>query len=327
MDAKSIPNLHGYLKGASASEDPEERACAQNFLLDERPPTAAGAVYGRHFEGAPVTGVDDWCDRHRSYATEHLYIDPDEPLVAYTFLPDNGHNRVTQVDPRLNLIRVEEAGWPCSLRGHSFEELRQRVQAFHDGDPAARDLLQAVCDAWNAQRDQRPAYVTTEIQVEDILVDGVDDWAVQLRNRLGLGHFDPGPAGRPVEILVMRYTVAEVIAALEGQGHPAIPTVLDGGISCFFFPSPLPRPDAVEAPIYGRTVNLTPVDSENDYEMGCELVHPRIAYRPEHFYRLGVIDEPVTLPLARARAFHLPWVQLYAERDDFGTHFLWGDGP
>lgn len=127
----------------------------------------------------------------------------------------------------------------------------------------------------------------------------MEDWAVRLRNRLGLGHLDPGPAGRPVEILVMRYPVAEAIAALDGQGHPTIPTVWDGDISNYFFPSLLPRSDATEAPLYSRTVNLTPAASENDYEMGCELLSPRLVYRPEYFYWAGIVAEPVTMPLAR----------------------------
>jgi len=74
-------------------------------------------------------------------------------------------------------------------------------------------------------------------------------------------------------------------------------------------------------------VNLTPVDTESDYAMGCELLHPRIAYRPEHFYRAGIIAEPVTMPLARARGFHLPWVRLYAERDDFGADLFARGSP
>jgi hypothetical protein len=319
MDLSATPNLDGYLQTAAASADPDEQACAQNFLLDERPPATASDLYLPHFAAGPVTDLDDWFGRHRGYATEHLHIDPDEPLVPYTFRPINDRNRVIRIDPRLNLIRVDHAGWPCSLRGHAFEEIRAQIEAAQSGDATARDFLQGLCDAWNPLRDQRPAYVTTEIQVEDTLADRVGDWAVQLRNRLGLGHYDPGRAGRPVEIFLMRYTVAEVIAELAGQGHPAIPTVLDGDINPFFFPSPIPGPGAKEFLPGGRTVNLTTVDSENDYQMGCELLHPRIAYRPEHFYRAGVINEPVTMPLARARGFHLPWVCLYAERDDFGA--------
>jgi hypothetical protein len=163
---------------------------------------------------------------------------------------------------------------PAPGKGRAFEEVKAQIEAAQRGNAAARDFLQGLCDAWNMLRDKRPAYVTTEIQVEDTLADGVDHWAVQLRNRLGLGHYDPGRAGRPVEILLMRYTVAEVIAELAGQGHPAIPTVLDGDINPFFFPSPRPGPGATEVLPGGRTVNLTTVDSEHDYQMGCELLHP-----------------------------------------------------
>lgn len=324
MDSKPIPNLDGYLRTAVSSDDPEERACAQNFLLDERPPARASDLYAPHCAGAPISDLDDWFGRHRGYAIEHLNIDPDEPNVPYTFRSINDPNRLTRIDPRLYLIRVEQAGWPCSLRGHGFEEVKARIEAAQVGDTAAMDFLQGLCDAWNPLRDQRPTYVTTEIQVEDALAYGVNDWAVQLRNRLGLGHYDPGRAGRPVEIFLMRYTVAEVITALSGQGYPAIPTALDGDLNPFFFPSPIPGAGAADWLPGGRTVNLTTVDSENDYQMGCELLHPRIAYRPEHFYRAGLIDEPVTMPLARARGFHLPWVRLYAKRDDFGAEVFTG---
>ncbi|WP_295393682.1 hypothetical protein [uncultured Thiodictyon sp.] len=319
MDSRAIPNLHDYLEAAASSADPEEQACAQNLLLDERPPAAASDLYQPHFSAGPVADLDDWFGRHRGYATEHLFIDQDEPENPYTFRDINARNRLTQTDPQLNLIRIEHAAWPCSLRGHSFEEVRAQIESFQRGDAAALDFLQGLCNTWNLERDQRPAYVTTEIQVEDCLADGVADWAVQLRNRLGLGHYDPGRSGRPVEIFLMRYPASEVIAALAGQGHPALPTVLDGDLNPFFFPSPLPTLEATVAPLYGRTLNLTAVDAENDYDMGCELLHPRIDYRPEHFYRADLIAEPVTMPLARARGFHLPWVRLYAERDDFGA--------
>jgi len=329
MDLRTIPNLHGYLSAASESGDYgdyEERACARNFLLDERPPQEALDLYKPHFTSGAVSDMDDWYGRHHGFALEQLFLDPGESDAPVTFRPLNDRNRVTQIDERLNLIRVEQGEWPCSLRGDSFVEIADRIKRFRAGDDAARGFLQGLCNAWNAERDRRPAYVTTEIQVEDILADGVEDWAVRLRNRLGLGHLDPGLAGRPVEILVMRYPVAEAIAALDGQGHPIIPTVLDGDISNYFFPSPLPRSDATEAPLYGRTVNLTPVANENDYEMGCELLSPRLVYRPEHFYRAGVVAEPVTMPLNRARGFHLPWVRLYADRDDFGAGLFDDEG-
>ena len=254
MDLSKTTHLHGYLQAAASSTDSEERACARNFLLDERPPADAADLYSSYFGAVPVRDLDAWYGRHGDYARDHLYLDSEEALRPWTFRPENARNRISQIDRRLNLIRVEQAEWPCSLRGHAFEEVARQVHAFHNGDAAARDFLESLCDAWNAERDLRPAYVTTEIQVEDILADGVEDWAVRLRDRLGLGHMDPGPSKRPIEILLMRYTVDEVVGLLDGEGHPAIPTVLDGSMSCYFFPSPLPKPDATEAPLYGRTV-------------------------------------------------------------------------
>ena len=117
----------------------------------------------------------------------------------------------------------------------------------------------------------------------------------------------------------MRYKVEEVLADGQGNGDPAIPTVLDTDLSPYFFPSPIPDPGAGENPYYGHAVNLAPVTSENDYAIGCELLHPRIDYHPEHIHGAGVIARPVTMPLEQARRFHLPWVRLASERDDFGT--------
>lgn len=85
MDSRAIPCLHSYLEAASASADPAEQACAQNVLLDERPPVAALALYQPYFLTGSISGLDDWYGRHRGYATEHLFIDQDEPLIPYTF--------------------------------------------------------------------------------------------------------------------------------------------------------------------------------------------------------------------------------------------------
>ncbi|MDD5273088.1 MAG: hypothetical protein PHU14_10250, partial [Methylovulum sp.] len=76
-----------------------------------------------------------------------------------------------------------------------------------------------------------------------------------------------------------------------------------------------------DTPYYGHTLNLAAVGQENDYTMGVELLHPRLAYKPDHFFKTGTISRPFTMPLARARAFHLPWLQLKSGRDDFGNGY------
>ncbi len=321
MDLAQIPNLQGYAERIlnAGSSNSEARAIAENFLWDERPPATGVDLYGGFLEGAQVVDLDDLTDRHRAYTTEHIYIGRDESVTPWTFRAEKAVNRLRQIDPRIYLIRVEDAGWPCTLEGTNSEMLRQQLEAFRKGDSDARTWLTHFTETWNATRDRRPLFATTELEVEDILQGNDDDWAELLRDRLGLGHYSPLTGGPPVEVIVLRYTVEEVLADENGNGHPAIPTVLDADLSPFFFPSPIPDPDAGENPYYGHAVNLTEVTTENDYALGCELLHPRIDYRPEHIHAVGVIARPVTMPLERARNFHLPWVRLASGRDDFGT--------
>jgi len=329
MNIGTLNFLKDYLSTViSGSSDPEECALAENFLWDERPPTAGLDLYRGYVNTGPVADLDDWTNRHGDYVTEELKIPPDDDASPWTFRAGNDTNRLRNIDHRIYLIRVEEASWPCSLIGITTTELGLWIEKWRNRDPAAQDLLERFTSTWNSKRDKRPLFATTELEVGEILNSGESDWPEQLRNRLGLGHYSPQPGGPPVEILIMRYTVAEVLAA-DGFGlaYPAIPTVLDSPLSCYFYPSPIPVSTSVTNSYYGHTVNLATVDSDNDYQFGIELLHTRLDYRPEHLLQVGVISQPVTMPLERARRFHLPWLQVESGRDDFGTNPPGGGRP
>jgi hypothetical protein len=300
--------------------DAEERAHIENFLLDERPPQKGIDLYAKRLKNKPITGLDNWVDRHRNFTAEEVNLGVMETAQPWTFRAENEINRLRNIEPNLHLIRVEDANWLCDSIGITCTDLETNIKAFEKGDTKARDFLNGVVKRWNAERDKRPMFATTELEVDDIVNDDADDWAEQLRDRLGLGHYSP-LASRPNEIILMRYTVQEVLDSLAGEGYPAIPTVLDSNMSPYFFPSPIPKHNN---PYYGHTVNLADIADDNDYSMGVELLHPRIDYQPEHFFKMGVIARPFTMPLERARRFHLPWLQLHSERDDFGAQ-LWGD--
>ncbi|MCB1767237.1 MAG: hypothetical protein KDJ22_14470 [Candidatus Competibacteraceae bacterium] len=142
-----------------------------------------------------------------------------------------------------------------------------------------------------------------------------------LRDFLGLGSYNPTSHVAPIPVLLMRYTVAEVLAD-KSSGTPGfvIPTVIDGRLNPFFFPTPHPAPDSDAAKYeIGRAVNLRPVTTQSEYRMGMELVHSRIAYKPEHIWRLGRVSRPLTGDLAILRGLHLAWLQLEADRNDFGA--------
>lgn len=100
----------------------------------------------------------------------------------------------------------------------------------------------------------------------------------------------------------------------------AIPTVIDGRLSLFFFPTPKPKlgSEAAQHEV-GRAVNLAQAASQSEYRMGLELVHSFVAYKPEHISRIGYISRPLTSDLSTLRSFHLEWLRLETDRDDFAT--------
>lgn len=322
MNLDNLLNLSEYMNSrlADTAIDSEERAHIENFMLDERPPQKGIDIYAKRLKSNSITSLDNWIDRHRNFTSEEINLGVTEAEQPWTFRADNDINRLRNIEPNLYLIRVEDVNWLCDSIGISSSDLKMHIEAFKTGDAKARDFLNGVVKGWNATRDKRPVFATTELEVEDIINGDSDDWAEQLRDRLGLGHYSP-LAGHPNEIVLMRYTVQEVLDSLAGEGYPAIPTVLDSNMSPYFFPSPIPKHNN---PYFGHTVSLAYIEDDNNYSMGVELLHPRIDYKPEHFFKMGVIARPFTMPLERARRFHLPWLQLHSERDDFGAQ-LFGD--
>ena len=230
------------------------------------------------------------------------------------------------MDRRIELLRVEDAGWACRLNGTDFETVCRHIEVYQGGNTAektaAENFLDRFVATWNDARDKRPMFATTWLEVDDVFDDSADDWAERLRDRLGLGHYAPSEGGAPVPVFAMRYPLEEVHAASGGAGTPAVPTLLDGRLSDFFFPSPLPGRGADPNPCLGHSLNLAPVATESHYELGIELLHPRLDYLPRHFLRGGLIAHPAAMPLERARQFHLPWLRLYRDREDFGQGVL-----
>lgn len=316
MTPDRVPALQTYLAARSGGgvADAEERAKIENFLWDERP-QAAVTKYATALRDEPVADLDDWQGRHSGFLETEIFVSRGAPELPLTFQQINDINRLRAIDPNLYLVRVEMAAWPCKLVDRSFPDLEKAVSGNMSGE------LAGFAESWNAGRDRRPMFATTYLEVEDILDSDAPDWAERLRDRLGLGYLDPGVSGAPVEIVVMRYTVGEVLDSVKGgKGHPAVPTLLDGTLNPHFFPTPFPSNDGEPGADWrGHTLNLTPGVNANNYRMGVELLHPAIDYLPEHFFRTGIIAQPVGIPLDVARSFHLPWLQLNYGRDDFGV--------
>lgn len=304
----------------------DERAIYENFATEERVAEARLALYGGALAGTPCANLDAFWQQHRQrYLDEYQFVEKDEGEVPHTFDANlNGANFWPGIDDNVVLYRLEQVSWALG-KGCSVDEteLRQAVEqaaAARPGviPPDARIRLQRMVDEWNERRNLYPSFATTHDEIADLLTE--PDWADRLRDHLGLGHLHPTP-GRTEAVLLMRYTAKEVRQerAARQQGF-CIPTVLDGTLNPWFFPTPAHA--GTEGAVYeqGRAVNLAPAHTESDYgeNMGMELIHSYLTYKPEHIVRWGQISRPHSADLAQRRGWHLSWLQLNCDRDDFG---------
>lgn len=310
---------------------PTHRATLENFVMEERVQPLRQQAFATAIGSGSWLDVDALAAAHRNfYLHERIDLEHSDPAVPDTFDAHlNGSNVWSGIEENLALYRLEAVSF--ALKGSGVDETdlehavvgRNRTGATPAQVNAADTVLERLCDAWNLGRHRRPAFATTEPEIDHLLHDPGDDWPHALRDHLGLGHLSPLATSAPIQVLLMRYTVKEVRDAATKVGHGGfcIPTVLDGPINPYFFPTPLPSATAPAAPQRcGGALNLRASATQSDYAMGLELIHSFVAYRPEHVVRWGLVSRPLAVDLPVLRGYHLDWLRLDTERDDFGCN-------
>jgi hypothetical protein len=143
-----------------------------------------------------------------------------------------------------------------------------------------------------------------------------EDWADELRDRLGLYHLNPFKRpSREIHIFVFRYPVG-ALPRLVGKRDVrliAVPTVLDGWFSEAFCPAPARQS-------YGHVVYL----GEQPYKLRRELLHPVIHFKAEQLFKVGKLTRPVPTDLTAARKEHLRQLRVKTRRADYAK-FTDGD--
>lgn len=327
VDLSAIPPLEALIRArrSDAALADTDRAVLENFCAEERVSDERLKVFSASVGAGPWSYMGDFRQAHeRLYLPERQQRDKAGPDVPDTFDGVlNGSNDWPNIDDNVALYRVESVSFALRGSGIDESELLRAIELHGSPNPvtreAARLVLQRLADNWNARRDRRPLFATTEDELADVIAVAGSDWPDALRDHLGLGHFNPIP-GRQETVLLMRYTVREVRQCkAAGVSGFSIPTVLDGPLNPFFSPTPHPGTGAVLSDFQvGRTVNLKSVLNESEYCMGLELIHSYVDYRPEHLFRYGSISRPLAANLAQLRAFHLAWLRLDTDRDTFG---------
>ena len=207
------------------------------------------------------------------------------------------------IDEHQRIVRIETLWRPLGQWGAPFEKLQA---AFDKKDNA---VLRGFLDQWNNSniRDHRPVFAAWRDDVLDEIA--ADDWAEQLRNRMGLAHYTVEKG--PIPVALMEYTVRDVKAEADGITTMfTAPTALDTEPWPHFFPAPREVP-------YGRAMALTPVGDEK--QLLAEMLHTRLTYQRHHIARLGLINHPYKVhDLKDLRNTHLLAMRIASGREDFG---------
>jgi hypothetical protein len=287
MTFEKLNNFEELLKQTIKDNDPETQALAENFILEERITKEREKGYSEYIESA--LDFDQWNHNHEEYVLERINLDKTDTKPVETFTDHNKLNIFKQIEPDQYLVRLERIEFPA--RGIMREGIDQVVDYFDDfiktpeqSQPA--DFIENFLEKWNDKRDLRPVFAGFWGEVKQFFVDPYHnqiqnrDWANQLRDLFGLGHLDPS-GGEPIPVVLFRYRVKDVLDAnTDGKNIVAVPTVLDGGFSPFFYPTPL------KGWTEGQTVDLTQGD-ENNYSLNCEIIHRYIPYKKEFIYNLS----------------------------------------
>ena len=275
----------------------DQRAMADNMWFEERVSPARLA----HFEAivhapSPLTPL---AKRQEAYWKDHVKSDqPDTfqtALAPARLVP--GLLDTTQRIVRLETVRPDV----LARVGMIFDDLRAALATGNT------DVLDKFLNQWDRDRDGRPTFAAWKDEVRSHLL--FPDWADQLRDRFGLAQHKPNPD--PIPVILMEYTVADVLIAAERLGiqHAIVsPTVLDGDPGPWFFPSPAGL-------AYGRTMPLPP----GPHEPMTEILHVKMTYQRGHIAQFGAITRAVApIDMRVLRNQHLAAMRAVAKRPDFG---------
>jgi len=296
-------DLQSDLSRLRSSRSPAERAVGDNLQFEER-------VCDARRDGfeADAPSVHDLS----ALMADHFHLrvqgaSRDHVPVTFTSL-NRDALYLPNIEPNQKVIRLECIDVALNNIHRTFKEIEDATKS----GQRDTDLIAQLLDQWRLYPGARPSFVAFKSEVATDLAQA--DWLIRLRNRLGLGHYDPA-AGQTQHFALMEYLVKDVIAAwaplqVRGAQRPfAFPTVLESQGSPHFFPSPRELASSFAVDLGGP--GNPPIR---------EMLHIRITYRPDHLVKVGRLTGPLPpIRLGSARDGHLERLRTDAKRPDFGT--------
>jgi len=284
-------------------------AYAHNYLFEERVSQHRQKEYELNYP--KNSEYHDWKKYHVSYIRNKIQI-ADE--IPETFSQLNEDAVLPELDKNQYIVRVERLDRQLNSFSTNIAEFRDNFRKYKERSGYEKEdskaWLESFCDLWNNYyRDNRPSFATfydeLEVEIES------DDWPHLVRNRLGLSHYNIFHFNNTIPIALMRYKVKDVLKNTKKMDLAfCFPTVLDSEHNVHFFPAP-------KTAEYGRTLNLE-IDSECE-NLISEILHMPINYKPDNFYKIGLISKPVPdNSLIKLRNDHLFCLRYESDNDKFG---------
>ena len=305
--------LINALKSLEDGGNPTHIAHTHNYLFDERVAKIRQTDYENAYP-SNSSHIRDWRNYHQAYLLNHVQVGRSEPD---TFTEKNSDAIVTGLDENQYIVRLENINQALVQSNFTLSELNRQITACQAAEttPDALSWLENFCAQWNDWRDNRPVFAAFHGELRhEIEKSG---WANLVRNRLGLSHLDAPTPDLSFPVALMRYRVSDVLTNLDREKTTrsfSVPTVLDGELNAHFFPSPGPLE-------YGRTLNL--LRDSNCDDLVSEILHRRMDYKPEHFYKTGEITTGIPgHPLSELRNEHLWCLRIESDNETFGMEIL-----
>jgi hypothetical protein len=303
------------------------RFMARNFRLERSLPPPRVASYLPEADldlvaaGDSINQLDAWNAHHDNYLDRSVRAgwrgDPfnaADPACPETFTRQGPLDEFGYCDDDLDLVRLEDLGAIARRTARSPESLRDLLStAAIENQTTARlsrstqDEVQDVLATWqeNSDLDNRPMFAGFWEHAQAALAHPRSGWADEVRDRLGLAHYDPALRARPdgIDVVVFRYPVS-LLPRMAGEEVRALarPTVLDGALSSAFCTAPAGTGR-------GSTIDLA-ARADDAWD---EVVHPAIPLQPQHVWAVDVVRTPSPTGLAYARGIHLESVCEHAD--------------
>jgi hypothetical protein len=197
------PETQFFLNQLSRSTDTKQVAIADNCRFDER----VASERWNEFETLLLNPIKtDWADW--SEANDINYknkVTVPSTSVPDSFLEINKKAWLQSIVTNRRVVRLEHLERWLTKEYLGFDTLQNLLSSKNVDDQAR---LANHIENWNRARDGRPSFAAFYDEVQNEADH--TDWQDQLRDRLGLGHYDP-TKGVTIPVALMRYSLNDIV--------------------------------------------------------------------------------------------------------------------